>query len=101
MEARNFKNNFFSEFVASFFLVFLIFFIAKPTIKIEGIETLQYGIGSMESLPCDSARHTCLKRVCEVTGYTFSYGQTTKVERTTSPQLERSLIFILFEKKKS
>lgn len=48
---RNFKNNFFSEFVASFFLVFLIFFIAKPTIKIEGIETLQYGIGSMESLP--------------------------------------------------
>lgn len=48
---RNFKNNFFSEFIASFFLVFLIFFIAKPSIKIEGIETLQFGIGSMDAFP--------------------------------------------------
>lgn len=48
---RNFKNNFFSEFITSFFLVFLIFFIAKPSIKIEGIETLQFGIGSMDAFP--------------------------------------------------
>ena len=48
---RNLKNNFFSEFVGTFVLVFGIFFIASPIISIDGIETINYGIGSLESLP--------------------------------------------------
>ena len=48
---RNLKNNFFSEFVGTFILVFGIFFIASPIISIDGIETINYGIGSLESLP--------------------------------------------------
>jgi len=41
------KNNFFSEFVGTFVLVFGIFFIASPIISIDGIETINYGIGSL------------------------------------------------------
>ena len=48
---RNLKNNFFSEFVGTFVLGFGIFFIASPIISIDGIETINYGIGSLESLP--------------------------------------------------
>ena len=48
---RNFKNNFFSEFMGTFMLVFGIFFIASPMINIEGVVTENYGIGSLESLP--------------------------------------------------
>ncbi|MDG2396628.1 MAG: aquaporin family protein [Flavobacteriaceae bacterium] len=48
---RNYKNNFFSEFIGTFILVFGIFFIASPVINIEGIVTENYGIGSLESLP--------------------------------------------------
>tara|TARA_Y100000004_G_scaffold80749_1_gene90747 strand:- start:460 stop:1203 length:744 start_codon:yes stop_codon:yes gene_type:complete len=48
---RNFKNNFFSEFVGTFILVFCIFFIASPNITFENIEILNFGIGSLESLP--------------------------------------------------
>ena len=48
---RNFKNNFFSEFIGTFILVFGIFFIASPIINIEGVITENYGIGSIESLP--------------------------------------------------
>ena len=48
---RNLKNNLFSEFVGTFVLVFGIFFIASPIISIDGIETINYGIGSLESLP--------------------------------------------------
>ena len=48
---RNLKNNFFSEFVGTFILVFCIFFIANPNITFENIETLNFGIGSLESLP--------------------------------------------------
>ena len=43
--------NFFSEFIGTFVLVFGIFFIASPIISIDGIETINYGIGSLESLP--------------------------------------------------
>ena len=48
---RNFKNNFFSEFVGTFILVFCIFFIVNPNIAFENIETVNFGIGSLESLP--------------------------------------------------
>lgn len=48
---RNFKNNFFSEFLGTFVLVFGIFFIVSPSIVIEGSQVEQFGIGSLESLP--------------------------------------------------
>ena len=32
-------------------LVFLIFFIASPFLKIDGVEQIQYGIGSMDAFP--------------------------------------------------
>lgn len=48
---RNFKNNFFSEFFGTFILVFGIYFIASPSIEIEGMEVTQYGIGALDALP--------------------------------------------------
>ena len=47
---RNYKNNFFSELVGTFILVFAIFYIAKPNIEIEG-EVINFGIGALEALP--------------------------------------------------
>ena len=47
---RNYKNNFFSELIGTFILVFAIFFIAKPMLEIEG-EVLNFGIGSLDALP--------------------------------------------------
>ena len=48
---RNYKNNFFSEALGTFVLVFGIFFIASPNIVIDGVVTQNFGIGSLESLP--------------------------------------------------
>lgn len=48
---RNFKNNFFSEALGTFVLVFGIFFIVSPSIEIAGMETQNFGIGSVASLP--------------------------------------------------
>ena len=48
---RNFKNNFFSEFLGTFVLVFGIFFLVSPSIVINGMVTENFGIGSIESLP--------------------------------------------------
>ncbi|MDC1402531.1 aquaporin family protein [Flavobacteriaceae bacterium] len=48
---RNYKNNFFSEALGTFVLVFGIFFIASPNIVIDGTVTQNFGIGSLESLP--------------------------------------------------
>ena len=48
---RNFKNNFFSEFLGTFMLVFGIFFIVSPNIEIEGSTIQNFGIGSLEALP--------------------------------------------------
>ena len=48
---RNYKNNFFSEALGTFVLVFGIFFIASPNIVIDGAVTQNFGIGSIESLP--------------------------------------------------
>ena len=47
---RNYKNNFFSELIGTFILVFAIFFIAKPMLEIEG-EVVNFGIGSLDALP--------------------------------------------------
>jgi glycerol uptake facilitator protein len=48
---RNFKNNFFSEFIGTFMLVFGIFFIVSPNIEIEGMDIQNFGIGSLDALP--------------------------------------------------
>ena len=48
---RNFKNNFFSECLGTFVLVFGIFFIVSPSIIIDGVVTKNFGIGALESLP--------------------------------------------------
>jgi glycerol uptake facilitator protein len=48
---RNFKNNFFSELIGTFVLVFGVLFIAIPNIKIEGIEVSNFGLGALEALP--------------------------------------------------
>lgn len=48
---RNLKNNFFSEALGTFVLVFGIFFIASPSIVIDGVVTENFGIGSLDALP--------------------------------------------------
>ena len=48
---RNTTNNFMSECIGTFMLVFLVFFIASPFLEIDGVEQVQYGIGSMDAFP--------------------------------------------------
>ena len=48
---RNFKNNFFSELIGTFVLVFGVLFIAVPNIEIEGVEVSNFGLGALEALP--------------------------------------------------
>ena len=48
---RNFKNNFFSEFIGTFVLVFGVMFIAAPNIEIEGITVDNFGLGALQALP--------------------------------------------------
>jgi glycerol uptake facilitator protein len=47
---RNFKNNFFSEFLATFILIFGILYIVEPNIIVEGLDA-SFGIGSLGALP--------------------------------------------------
>jgi len=47
---RNLKNNFFSEFLATFILIFGILYIVKPNILIEGMNA-NFGIGSLDAIP--------------------------------------------------
>ena len=42
---RNYKNNFFSELIGTFILVFAVFYIAKPILEIEG-EVINFGLGN-------------------------------------------------------
>ena len=48
---RNYKNNFFSEFIGSFVLVFGVLFIAVPNIEIEGMVIENFGLGALQALP--------------------------------------------------
>lgn len=48
---RNYKNNFFSEALGTFMLIFGIFFIASPSIVIDGVQTENFGIGALDALP--------------------------------------------------
>ena len=47
---RNLKNNFFSEFLATFMLIFGILYIVEPNIIVEGLDA-SFGIGSLGALP--------------------------------------------------
>ena len=47
---RNLKNNFFSEFLATFMLIFGILYIIEPNIIVEGLDA-NFGIGSLGALP--------------------------------------------------
>ena len=48
---RNYKNNFFSELIGTFILVFGVLYMAKPNIIIEGTSVENFGIGALEALP--------------------------------------------------
>ena len=48
---RNYKNNFFSECIGTFVLVFAVLFIHLPSIEIAGVEEAKVGLGSLEALP--------------------------------------------------
>ena len=48
---RNYKNNFFSELMGTFILVFGVLYMAKPNIIIEGASVENFGIGALEALP--------------------------------------------------
>ena len=48
---RNYKNNFFSELMGTFILVFGVLYMVKPNIIIEGASIENFGIGSLEALP--------------------------------------------------
>ena len=47
---RNYKNNFFSELMGTFILVFGVLYLVEPNITIEGTK-INFGIGSLEALP--------------------------------------------------
>ena len=48
---RNIKNNFFSETIGTFILVFGALFIVTPNIKINGTEVENFGLGALDALP--------------------------------------------------
>ena len=48
---RNKQNNFLSEAVGTFVLIFAVLFINLPNVEIEGIENVKVGLGSLEALP--------------------------------------------------
>ena len=47
---RNYKNNFFSELMGTFILVFGVLYLVEANITIEGTK-INFGIGSLEALP--------------------------------------------------
>lgn len=48
---RNYKNNFFSEAIGTFMLVFGALFIVGPTIEIAGSDVQNFGLGALDALP--------------------------------------------------
>lgn len=48
---RNYKNNFISEVIGTFILVFAVLFVNLPSVEIEGIDNVKVGLGSLEALP--------------------------------------------------
>tara|TARA_A100001011_G_scaffold400858_1_gene520022 strand:- start:11143 stop:11892 length:750 start_codon:yes stop_codon:yes gene_type:complete len=48
---RNLRNNFFSEVIGTFMLVFGALFIVGPNIEINGSEIQNFGLGALDALP--------------------------------------------------
>jgi len=48
---RNNRNNFLSEMVGTFVLIFAVLFVNLPSVEIEGIDNVKVGLGSLEALP--------------------------------------------------
>lgn len=48
---RNYRNNFLSEMVGTFVLIFAVLFVNLPSVEIEGIDNVKVGLGSLEALP--------------------------------------------------
>ncbi len=48
---RNYKNNFITELIGTFVLVFCALSIVNPSIAIEGMEVENFGLGALEALP--------------------------------------------------
>jgi len=48
---RNFKNNFFAETIGTFVLVFCALSIVGPNIIVEGVNIVNFGLGSLDALP--------------------------------------------------
>ncbi|MAJ38059.1 MAG: aquaporin [Flavobacteriaceae bacterium] len=48
---RKFHNNFFSEAIGTFVLVFGVLFIVAPKIEIDGLEVANFGLGALDALP--------------------------------------------------
>ena len=48
---RNLRNNFFSEVIGTFMLVFGTLFIVGPNIEINGSEIQNFGLGALDALP--------------------------------------------------
>jgi glycerol uptake facilitator protein len=45
------SNNFLSEVIGTFVLIFVILYIAQPTIDLEGVEEARIGLGTLGALP--------------------------------------------------
>ena len=48
---RNKKSNFFSEFIGTFILVILVFFIAGPSLEADNLTNVKIGLGTVGALP--------------------------------------------------
>ena len=48
---RDKRNNFLSEAVGTFILIFAVLFVNLPSVEIEGIDNIKVGLGSLEALP--------------------------------------------------
>ena len=48
---RDKRNNFLSEAVGTFILIFAVLFVNLPSVEIEGIDNVKVGLGSLEALP--------------------------------------------------
>lgn len=48
---RSYTNNFFSEVLGTFVLVFAVLFIAEPEIKANGLTETEFGLGALGALP--------------------------------------------------
>lgn len=48
---RDKRNNFLSEAVGTFVLIFAVLFINLPSVEIDGIDSVKVGLGSLEALP--------------------------------------------------